>query len=419
MDKMLKFAVISDLHIGSTARSSDLDHEVKDSPWRENNFLSRFESFVTEGNITADYLLIPGDITNKAEPKEFELASEVIKKIAALLGVSEQCVYFVPGNHDKNWGMHDAGDFFKDCERISNSYKPLLQEGLVFNYIVDRSSYSPIEAPYFYTNEDDNLIVIAINSAAHDGKSELGDSTPHYGLVSDETLLDIERFLANKESELREKIGVVLVHHHPLNYSNPLPHQLDFSAMVNAENLLDLLSKYSIDLLVHGHKHNPRFDVRINSLAHPLLVMASGSFCSALDPLWAGSVGNQFHLIEVHSRCDQEDALQGKLLSWAYFVKHGWMPSVEKTAGISHVKPFGYYPSQAVLKAQLKKDIELYMQDNEYLHWATFVAEMGQFLYCAEKAVLAVLEQLEREMGIVLSSPDDLDNLIIVNGKSS
>ena len=70
---MMKLAVISDLHVGLAARAKDLCPEPPAVPRKDfltynsktdNDYRSRFVRFVQDQHLTADYLILPGDITH-------------------------------------------------------------------------------------------------------------------------------------------------------------------------------------------------------------------------------------------------------------------------------------------------------------------------------------------------------------------
>ncbi|HAS0799411.1 TPA: metallophosphoesterase, partial [Enterobacter hormaechei subsp. xiangfangensis] len=99
----MKILVISDLHVGTTARARDFCTEVSGASAITENFIEEFHDLVKCENITATHLLIAGDITNRAESYEFEIAAERINDIKNILKIDERNIFFVPGNHDGNW----------------------------------------------------------------------------------------------------------------------------------------------------------------------------------------------------------------------------------------------------------------------------------------------------------------------------
>lgn len=119
---MIKVLVISDLHIGEAARSSDFRPPNYDiSLCLEDNYKIDFVDFVNKEKIIADYLVVSGDITDKASCDEFMLAKEIINDIATSAGVSETNIICIPGNHDVDWsvlkGVSDTEKEYKKGKR--------------------------------------------------------------------------------------------------------------------------------------------------------------------------------------------------------------------------------------------------------------------------------------------------------------
>jgi len=126
-----KVAVISDLHIGDMAKGKDFSPEKTENA-SVDNYLSEFQQFVLRENIGADFLVISGDISNRAKEPEFALASELIEKIARSLKVPREKIIFCPGNHDINWAAIPSGcDDFDHV--VKSKYLNFLKGGLLFS----------------------------------------------------------------------------------------------------------------------------------------------------------------------------------------------------------------------------------------------------------------------------------------------
>jgi 3',5'-cyclic AMP phosphodiesterase CpdA len=107
----LSIAVISDLHIGD-ARGADLYPDTaayvdrrKAPVVTDEQYVEKFAAFVTRNGIEADYLVVPGDVSNGAEAAQVLLGAQVLQRCASALHVPEERILFVPGNHDVNWEM--------------------------------------------------------------------------------------------------------------------------------------------------------------------------------------------------------------------------------------------------------------------------------------------------------------------------
>jgi 8-oxo-dGTP pyrophosphatase MutT (NUDIX family) len=62
-----------------------------------------------------DAIILSGDLTDRAEKKEFDLAYEFTQKLITTFRVARQNLLIVPGNHDVDWTVSQNG--FKQVER--------------------------------------------------------------------------------------------------------------------------------------------------------------------------------------------------------------------------------------------------------------------------------------------------------------
>ena len=233
----LRIAIISDLHIGRTARSKELcPHD--DYKGSNEASLQGFSEFIKKERIEPHYLIIPGDITDRGDPLEFKLASETITRIGNILNIQEEKLLFVPGNHDQNWSaLSQNGEDHSGIE-AAHMYQSLEQDDLIFRNILRRSSHCMLSENCQAIWKFNDLFVVGYNSSWHLRK----ESENYYGLVKQNSLDWLEEQLMQID-QLEPRIKIFLVHHHPIQYSNHIPDQPDFSIMTNAENLMKLLSR--------------------------------------------------------------------------------------------------------------------------------------------------------------------------------
>lgn len=402
----LKLAVISDLHIGYGARSKDLSPHA-DSNTVDEKYLSKFIKFLQTQSIRADYLIIPGDITGKAHPEEFQLASEVILNIAKGLGVREENILFVPGNHDKNWSVMPPGGRDSTGVLEAQMYAPLKHDAWIFERALRRSPHYMLSDNGLGIWEFENLILVGYNSSRHDNSS----ASVHHGLVSQESLQWLDAELQSKNLTAG-KVKIFLVHHHPVLYSDPFPDEPDFSAMTNAENLLNLLHKYNFDLLLHGHKHMPHFRTLIENSSFPLVVLGAGSFSSLLGMPYHGHVSNQFHLLEIDGRDEEEGCIYGLLRNWSYLSGHGWKAS-QKHDGILDQIGFGVYTSPPALKRDLLPKINSRLKTIDYVRWTDMVSQEQRLSHIHPDCVMRLLQEIASEIGVELMGNNPGDAILL------
>jgi UDP-2,3-diacylglucosamine pyrophosphatase LpxH len=400
---MINLAVMSDLHIGLAARSKDLCPQPPATPrkdrWKydtktDNSFRRRFVEFLHQKKINADYLILPGDITNNAKPQEVQLASEFILQVADALQVPHNKIVFTPGNHDLDWSVIDLSD--TTGLRWRQRYDPIRFEDFHFRTLVDQGKGDIFAPPHFVVWTFDDLLVVAYNSASHD--DPVGTQHIHHGLA-DPAHLDALRSYLDTIGHADSRLRLFLVHHHPIDFTNPIPRTPDFSLMTNAESLLNLLHEYCFDLLIHGHKHHPRFETHSTQTYPHLPILCSGSFSVEIDTRWAGTIDNQFHLVMVNRRPGSDNRITGTITSWTNNYSRGWIPSEESTSGIHHIIPFGSYVMPHELDARLEPFIKKWMETHDCILWEQVVVAFPDLKHLPLNSAIAAFKRMEQKLG--------------------
>lgn len=405
---MSRMVIISDLHIGEGVRSQDLNpYPSGGKVIPAEQFIEKFCAFISKESITADYLLVPGDLTNKAEPVEFEHAADIISKIAVALHVPVQNVVVVPGNHDLDWSVHKPGSPDPTGFRKKQMLAPLADSSEYIKSIFSRASKSLLAPPHFAIWEDDNIFLVGYNSACNDDPNV----KPHFGIVRKEDIQELDEALAASKSH-KNKIKIFMVHHHPLSYPNPLPDSADFSQMVNAESVLELLNKHAFDFLIHGHKHFPRFTTRASDAQHPLVILGASSFTRELPFSYHGFASNQFHLIEIHGRQAATQAISGVLKTWTFLSHHGWSPSQERD-GIECHRPFGTYTSINEMRQHVLLEVTNILQTKEYVSWKQLCSIHPDWDYYPSPTVIHIFKQIAQENGLKQIAPSSSDDIYL------
>jgi predicted phosphodiesterase len=253
---------------------------------------------------------------------------------------------------------------------------------------MNRSPQHLLDGAHFSVWQSDDLIVVGYNSAWHD---EQGRS-PHHGMVSDDHLRDLAEAIRPLDLS-PNRLRLFLVHHHPVQYSDPLPDLPDFSAMTNAGNLLRLLHQFHFDVLIHGHKHSPHFETHSVDGGFPLAILCSGSFSAYLDPRWSGYVNNQFHLVKIEARDEETAIVKGLVESWTYLCGHGWIPS-RVNNGIAHKVPFGTYTHPQDLERAVDPVIRNGLAAREYMEWQDVVRAIPRLAHLPPRRVIEALDAL-------------------------
>lgn len=388
----VKLAVISDLHIGKSARSKDLCPHT-DSKAIDSDFKSKFTEFLGKNLITADYLVIPGDITDNADPNEFELASSFISDIAAKLKVPSDKIIIVPGNHDVNWALLQVNPSDKSGFYYGLRYAPLASADHIFDEILNRGSHNLLDSPHITIWEYGSAIIVGLNSSWHDNP----DVSVHHGLVSNETITELEQVLNSLDLE-SPRLKIFVLHHHPVAYSDPIAHVPEFSMMTNSPNLLKLLQSKHFDLCIHGHKHVPHFESHSLSSGFPLAILAAGSLSAMLDTRWSGCVNNQFHLIHIKGRDSESKSAYGQVESWTYTSASDWTKSKSHN-GIRHLVPFGTYLNPNILSKELELKISSSLATKTFVTWSDITKLNPNYCFLPPDLVINVLDKIKNNVG--------------------
>lgn len=399
----MELAVISDLHVGLAARAKDLCPEpaaekrkdrIKYKAKAENAYRQKFVQFVQENAITADYLVLPGDVTHRAQPQEVEIASEFILQAADALKVKHDRIVFVPGNHDVDWSVFDPAD--RTGVRWEQRYAPVGHERFHFRKIISQGNGDVFSSPHFIVWNFPDLLAVGYNSSSHD--APIHKDAAHHGLADPSHLAALRKQLESLGPP-DGRVRLFLVHHHAFDFSNPIPRIPDFSLMTNAEQLLALLHDHNFDILIHGHRHHPRFETHSTQTYPHLPILCSGSFSIELDTEWAGTVDNQFHLVKVTGRLGPENRIAGTLKSWTNNRAKGWIPSEESTSGIHHIIPFGSYVMPAELDARLEPFIRQWLTTHDHILWRDVFRAFPDLEHLPLNSAIAAFKRMEQRLG--------------------
>jgi 3',5'-cyclic AMP phosphodiesterase CpdA len=400
---MIKLAVMSDLHIGLAARGKDLCPEPPKSSRKErskyhnktdNTYRQKFLQFIQQKEITADYLVLPGDITNKALPEEVEIASEFVLQAADALTVKQDKIVFTPGNHDVDWLVSGQAD--RTGVRWGQRYDSIGHSNFHFRTQINRGEGDILASSYFTAWNFKDLVVIGYNSASHDNR--ITEEVAHHGLADPDHLEDIHQYLQDI-GDADERVRLFLVHHHSIDFPNPIPTTPDFSQMTNAGNLLSLLHDHRFDILVHGHKHFPYFETHSTQTYPPIPILCSGSFSVEIDTQWAGTVDNQFHIVLLNDRSGSSNQITGKITSWTNNRARGWIPSEESTSGIHHIIPFGNYLMPNELDARLEPYITKWLTKHDHILWTQILEQFNDLEHLPLKSAMAAFERIGQKLG--------------------
>lgn len=259
-------------------------------------------------------VIISGDITWKADPEEFGKARDFMERLSREFTLDPRQLGVCPGNHDVAFSQDPAS---KDAPATVATSKARRSYEEFYNDLF----YHPPNA--FMSSGRRWLVggalpvdVVLLNSSLlqqHPDfeKTDLGRSTPVFqgqGFLGQAQLDDAAKEFAWDDaafSRLRA-LRVVVLHHHivPVTFSEAARAGANYSVVLDAERLTRWLVKHRVDVVLHGHQHQP-FTTRLvrparleeDGVHHSFTVLGMGSSGVSLDHL-GEEKRNTFALLE-------------------------------------------------------------------------------------------------------------------------
>lgn len=353
----LRLAVISDLHIHHDVKTyADNSNYVQNMPSNDYriNPVVALNELIDRRQLTADYLVCCGDITDKAHPGALAHGWDVLGEIADRL--KAKTVLGSAGNHDV-----DSRFSYSKYDAKGNAMR--LQPDFP---VADRALANQYWSRHYCIIRGANYQIVLLNSAAYHGEGAAfpitrRDSDTHertastakpeyfHGRVSDETIASLEQDLAGHNYP----VNILVCHHHPTRI-DAVPDD-DYSAMENGEALVALLSEPGRGkwVIIHGHRHVAVVQRPGGSApnAGPLAFCA-GSFGKVLPAGWPSQ--NQFYTLDILTDPNSVgQSLACEFNAWTWIRNgSGWQPSRfdEKLPGRGG---FGYVGEVNALAAQV------------------------------------------------------------------
>lgn len=329
-DEFIRLAVVSDIHasIPTASGAQSYASTAPNTDSIERDAILSLEHLISKSELRADYLICCGDMADRANPTALNYIWGKFNRLAELLVATPIATI---GNHDID-SRHVESDF--DARGILRNLAPSFPLGdVTLNY--------ELWSRNFVVLRQDGLRIIVLNSCAYHGTNP-DPNAPEYlhGRISNFTLSDLRHELESDRDAT--KINILLCHHHPHKHQDI--EQIDYSAMVGGEKLIDLLRESHLGpwMIVHGHKHHPRLIQGAGGARAPL-VFGAGSLSAKLHADLQGAARNQFYILEFHrevaSTLDLEVA--GEIRAWDYRLGQGWVPA-KRDSGLPRRSGFGY-----------------------------------------------------------------------------
>lgn len=247
---------------------------------------------------------LTGDFTQQAEHNEFRQAQSFLNTLLSkpLLNreINKNDIFMIPGNHDVVFDRETPNERFQPYCSFYNEFF----EGTERSAILPHKALS-ITQVHTLERDRNKILIAEINCCMYVQRNTLDQSR---GQVSQEAIEKIRAELekVSKAENLNDYIKIAMIHHHVVLLPSFLENFRGLDSVVNARDLLELLSEYDFHIILHGHKHYPQIFTydplplwTKNENKIPQLVIAGGSCGSTELATDASSACNTYGIITI------------------------------------------------------------------------------------------------------------------------
>jgi metallophosphoesterase superfamily enzyme len=374
----LRVAVITDLHYSYDKVSVPPRFLPQCAIGQEIDPMLALTELMREKNITAQLLLCPGDIADKADHAAFKFGWDELKKLKTTLK-AEQLIAST-GNHEVDSRPSESPQNFASL--ASATLDPIGQLQGIEDYPADFSCDPDRRWVYWGRGyeiiETNDAYIIVINSCHF--HVTMSDIEYDRGKIGSVALTLLQKELKGKNLD-EKKFRLVLLHHHPIPHED-LSLDLGRIEMLAGTKLIEILENtYNDWLIIHGHKHLPRL-IKAQGSTSPPIVFAAGSFGAALGTL-ACKTKNQFYILELEASKNQVNKyqLRGKVEAY-YWANDQWRLSTEKGHGLPYGCGFDRNIDPDNLSGQVQQAVNKMSNGGKtYVRWNELCEQLRELNY--------------------------------------
>lgn len=386
MNKKIRIGIISDLHCHpeKSNHKENATYLFTDK-LRDSIFEHPIESFKNlielEKIAPVDIVLCPGDFTNQSDKQGLISGWNYVIEFAEILGTNK--IYGTLGNHDI------------DSRNKFSSYSFKFPRAIRKNFPINENEITTFWDKGFCFIEMDLARLLIINTTHFHTHTPLSasDENPNVkGKIEQSGINEISEYLKNNNDN---KISLMLCHHHPIQHSEMGLGAYDF--VENGDELINELGKFSFDLVIHGHKHNPQFREYKTTDGHQIPILSSGSF-SATDQIIFCSKYNYFHIVEIEK---EETISKGEVNTWSFKNRIGWSKNNH-----GFIPSFGFGVKDTI--ENIIQEIKKKIPTNTPTDWIQLLATVP-IIKNLNPYQLQQLNEILDSSGIIIS-PSILDN---------
>jgi 3',5'-cyclic AMP phosphodiesterase CpdA len=281
---MYRLLHLSDLHFG------DKHHFAQDeTPQGTASLAQAVHGILEDNDLKVDHIVFTGDFFSNEQSDDHFQAKTGIEEFKTLLGLRNENLSFIPGNHDLSWK-----DKFKQ-----NPFRAYNELVAAFEHEDCNASNLPIVRRIDSGSSPRPIFLALLNSCTVEGKELAG-----IGNVGDKQLRKLRREIQKIKKDFDDYVLIAALHHHLLPIYPVIEIKDPFwpeaapkgrsSHTLDAIDVLDELSKLNTALIIHGHQHRPAvISYKDRLKKSPELTIAAAGSC-AVD----GSA-RQFYVYEI------------------------------------------------------------------------------------------------------------------------
>jgi predicted phosphodiesterase len=363
----MRIGIISDIHCRHSTSfdkvNTNLFSDKLRKPFKQHPVQS-FLHFIDKEKLKVDYLICPGDITDKADKQGFITGWSFLEEMKEHLEAKE--LFASLGNHDvDSRKIHSSYDSFEVPKKIKDNFP-----------FKERAHRDAFYANAFVLIKQDEVAFFVFNSVhSHTNATDAKNS-----IITDEMLEDIESELMTLGDDIAYKVA--FTHHHPIKHSNAGFAYKDTDVIEKGEKLIELLEKYNFQVIIHGHKHEPRI-VRYNSSP----VFAAGSF-SSLENLQETNSQNYFHILTLYP-----NQVKGYFENYEFTNMVGWYKA--SSGKLDHI--FGFGANLSIKDFTESVDTHMSSGAINYLQYKDFIDTFPDFNCYLPTEQAKIIEKLQAD----------------------
>jgi predicted MPP superfamily phosphohydrolase len=239
-------------------------------------------------------IIISGDITWTNSPEEFQLATEFIRQLTFWSPLQPDQIAMCPGNHDLKWS-DDPADKTRPIDSIGSDARKAYAAFYEERFFIAPNEFLSCGRRFLMGNAIP-VDIVCLNSSY---LQQLENAFQGHGFIGDNQM----EFVASEmnwdaDPDKPRAYRIVVLHHHllPTTYRATAIADYGYSVVLDAEALSRWIAKYRVDLVLHGHMHQP-FCARIK---RPVEVLKPDQEWHQFDVIGMGSSGVKGELGEVN-----------------------------------------------------------------------------------------------------------------------